>query len=124
MELPKTVYSTGGRFGDANAAETPDTQQALFDFDNLLVSIEMTLFTPYILKSDGELRNNDIFPHWMQNSTRIEIYGTKAMMVVGRMGGGWQVFVRSIDQRQHRRCRYRSVLTDIQPSYRDDCVDC
>ncbi len=35
-----------------------------------------------------------MFPYWMQNSTRIEIFGTKGMMVVGRHGGGWQVFVR------------------------------
>jgi hypothetical protein len=28
----------------------------------------------------------------MQNSTRIDILGTKRMMYVGRMGGGWQVF--------------------------------
>ena len=35
-----------------------------------------------------------MFPYWMQNSTRIEIFGTEGMMVVGRHGGGWQVFVR------------------------------
>jgi len=28
----------------------------------------------------------------MQNSTRIDILGTKRMMYIGRMGGGWQVF--------------------------------
>ncbi|MBI5010864.1 MAG: hypothetical protein HZB98_14710, partial [Bacteroidia bacterium] len=29
---------------------------------------------------------------WMQNSTRVDILGTKKMMYLGRMGGGWQVF--------------------------------
>ena len=47
-----------------------------------------------MLKTDPGVRYNDMFPYWFQNSTRIEIFGTKGMMVVGRHGGGWQVFVR------------------------------
>ncbi|NOZ39505.1 MAG: Gfo/Idh/MocA family oxidoreductase [Planctomycetes bacterium] len=94
VKTPKTVYSTGGRFAEQSAAETPDTQIALFDFDKLLVSFELTLFAPYMLKTDSGVRDNDMFPYWMQNSTRIEIFGTKGMMVIGRHGGGWQVFVR------------------------------
>ena len=95
--LPKTVYSTGGRFAtdpETLVAETPDTQIALYDYDKLLVSFELTLFGNYMLKTDPVVRNNDMFPYWMQNSTRIEIFGTEGMMVVGRHGGGWQVFVR------------------------------
>ncbi len=94
VDYPKTVYSTGGRFAHPAAAETPDTQVALYDFDKLLVSFELTLFGGYLLKTDGGVRNADMFPYWMQNSTRIEIFGTKGMMVVGRHGGGWQVFGR------------------------------
>jgi hypothetical protein len=47
-----------------------------------------------MLRSDGGIRNGDIFPHWPQNATRIELYGEEGMMCVGRMGGGWQVYVR------------------------------
>ena len=94
VKYPKTVYSTGGRFAEQSAAETPDTQIAVFDFEKLLISFELTLFAPYILKTDSGVRDNDMFPYWMQNATRIEIYGTEGMMVVGRHGGGWQVFVR------------------------------
>ncbi len=97
VTYPKTVYSTGGRYAmnpDELVAETPDTQIALYDFDGLLVSFELTLFGKYMLKTDGVVRETDMFPFWMQNSTRIEIYGTEGMMVVGRHGGGWQVFVR------------------------------
>jgi len=97
VELPKTVYSTGGRFAadpETLVAETPDTQIALYDYDGLLVSFELTLFGGYILKTDSGVRDSDMFPYWMQNSTRIEIFGTEGMMVVGRHGGGWQVFVR------------------------------
>ena len=43
VKYPKTVYSTGGRYGKESAAQTPDTQVALFDFDKLLVSFELTV---------------------------------------------------------------------------------
>ncbi len=52
----------------------------------------MMNFTPYNKKSQPDIRFGDKFPYWPQNATRIEIYGTKRMMYVGRMGGGWQVF--------------------------------
>jgi predicted dehydrogenase len=97
IDYPKTAYSTGGRYAtnpEELVAETPDTQIALYDFDGLLVSFELTLFGNYMLKTDGEVRQSDMFPLWMQNSTRIEIFGTEGMMVIGRHGGGWQVFVR------------------------------
>ena len=91
---PQSVYSTGGRYAEDGIFETPDTQVAVFQFDNLLMTFELTLYTPYMLKSDPELRESDMFPHWPQNATRIEIYGTEGVMVVGRHGGGWQVFER------------------------------
>ncbi|MCA9230566.1 MAG: Gfo/Idh/MocA family oxidoreductase [Planctomycetales bacterium] len=94
VDYPKSVYSTGGRFDVQSAAESPDTQIALYDYDKLLVSFELTLFAPYILKTDSVVRDNDMFPYWLQNSTRIEIFGTEGMMIIGRHGGGWQVFVR------------------------------
>jgi hypothetical protein len=60
----------------------------------MVMTFEMTLYTPYMILADQELRDSDIFPHWPQNSSRIEIFGTKALMVVGRHGMGWQVFGR------------------------------
>ena len=94
-ELPKSVYCTGGRFCDTGGiAETPDTQTALFDYDDKLISFELTLFGNYMLKTDPIVRNSDMFPYWRQNATRIEIYGSKGMMIVGRHGGGWQAFGR------------------------------
>ena len=91
---PKTVYSTGGRWASEGLAETPDTQVAVWEFDNLLMVFELTLYTPYMLKIDPEVRNSDMFPYWPQTATRIEIYGTEGLMIVGRHGGGWQVFDR------------------------------
>ncbi len=91
---PKTVYSVGGRFDSEGAAETPDTQIAVYEYDGLLVTFELTLYTPYMLKIDPEIRNSDMFPYWPQCATRIEIYGSEGVMYVGRHGGGWQVFER------------------------------
>ena len=95
LDLPKTVYSNGGRFHEDGDAQTPDTQITTYEYDNLMMTFEMTLYTPYMLKSDPEVRNNDLFPLWQQNATRIEIYGSEGMMMLGRHGGGWVVFVRT-----------------------------
>jgi hypothetical protein len=69
------------------------------DFDGLVMTLEATLYTPYMLKTDGEIRQSDIFPYWPQNSTHFEIYGSEGVMYVGRHGGGWQVFVRPKDRK-------------------------
>jgi predicted dehydrogenase len=94
VDYPKTVYSTGARY-EPGAAETPDTQVAEFMFDDMLVSFELTLYTPYMLKIAPVIRMaKDQFPYWHQCATRIEIYGSEGLMCVGRHGGGWQVFAR------------------------------
>ncbi|MCR4413513.1 MAG: Gfo/Idh/MocA family oxidoreductase [Thermoguttaceae bacterium] len=95
VEHPKSVYSTGGRFNSQGAAETPDTQIAVYDFDNLVMTFELTLYTPYMLKISPQIRESlTEYPYWPQCATRIEIYGEKGVMYVGRHGGGWQVFGR------------------------------
>lgn len=94
VDYPKSVYSTGGRFVSNGDSEVPDTQEIVFQFDDLLMTMTYTGYTPYMLKSDPVLRSGDILPYWMQSSTRIEIFGTEGLMCVGRHGGGWQVFVR------------------------------
>ncbi|MBN2476911.1 MAG: Gfo/Idh/MocA family oxidoreductase [Pirellulales bacterium] len=94
VEYPQSVYCTGGRFRAEGCDESPDSQVAVFEFPKLVMTFELTLYTPYMLKSDGVLRESDILPYWPQNATRIEIYGTEGLMCVGRHGGGWQVFDR------------------------------
>ena len=93
-EYPKTVYSVGGRWAEDGIYETPDTQVAVYEFDNMVMTFEMTLNTPYMILADQTLRDSDMFPHWPQNTSRIEIFGTNGLMIVGRHGGGWQVFGR------------------------------
>lgn len=91
---PESVYSTGGRFAESGDFQSPDSQVAVYQFDDLVMTFELTLYTPYMLKTDAELRASDMIPYWAQNATRIEIYGSKGVMFVGRHGGGWEVYQR------------------------------
>lgn len=94
QDAPKSVYCTGGRYQSEGSAQTPDTQTAIYEFGDLVMTFDLTLFTPYMLKTDRGIRDGDLFPYWLQNATRIELYGSEAMMIVGRLGGGWQIYTR------------------------------
>jgi predicted dehydrogenase len=125
VTYPNNVYSTGGRFAanpEELVAETPDTQMAVYDFDGLVVSFELTLYGNYILKTDSEVRERDLFPYWMQNSTRIEIHGTEGMMVVGRHGGGWQVFARPKSRQPVVKDQMFGRFPD--PAHKANFIDC
>jgi predicted dehydrogenase len=91
---PETVYSTGKAFTDEGVSEMPCSQVAVYEFPNLVMTLELTLNTPYMIKSDQLIRDSDMFPHWPQNTERVELFGSKGLMVLGRMGAGWQVFDR------------------------------
>lgn len=52
VDIPKSVHCTGGRFAGEGDAQTPDTQIATYDFDDLVMTFELALFTPYMLKTD------------------------------------------------------------------------
>jgi predicted dehydrogenase len=89
--MPKAVSCSGGRLQHkGDDAEVPDVQIATFDFDGFVVTFELTGYLPYMRKTTGTIRRTDKFPYWTQNATRIELYGSKLMMTVGRHGGGWQ----------------------------------
>ena len=98
-EFPKSAYAAGGRYTDPGGdGEAPDTLVTTYEFDDMVLTAEETLYTDYMLKIDATVRQTDMFPYWMQCATRIELYGTKGLMIVGRHGGGWQVFVRPKDR--------------------------
>ena len=87
---PKAVYCAGGNLAWGSKRETPEMQAVTYDFGPFTMTCENTTFPPYMTKTPGSIRMGDGFPDWQQNATRIEIYGTKQMMYVGRHGGGWQ----------------------------------
>ena len=91
---PRSVYASGGRFDSRGGNETPDTLAAVYEFDKLVMSFELTLYTPYMLGVSPTVHNGETFPYWPQCGTRIEIYGSEGVMLIGAHGAGWQVFAR------------------------------
>ena len=89
---PKSVVSVGGMHMMNDARDTPDTQVVTWEFERLTVTLEETLWTPYMAKTPLELRDKGGVPNWPFNGTRVEVYGTKQFLYLGRMGDGWQVF--------------------------------
>ncbi|MDD3744664.1 MAG: Gfo/Idh/MocA family oxidoreductase, partial [Lentimicrobiaceae bacterium] len=90
--FPSSVYCLGGRYFINDNRDIPDYQMTTFDFGKYVMTIEAGQCTPYMIPSPPEVRYGDLFPNWDISGTRVEILGTKRMMFVGRMGGGWQVF--------------------------------
>lgn len=90
--FPKSVYCTGGRYFYDDDRDIPDYQMATFDYEKFVLTLETGECTPYLSKASNEIRFGEGFPEWKLNSERVLILGTKRMMYVGRMGGGWQVF--------------------------------
>jgi predicted dehydrogenase len=90
--FPKSVYCTGGRYLFDDKRDIPDYQIAVYDYGNYVMTLQGGEFTRYLSKTSEEIRMGKGFPDWQQNATKIEIYGTKRMMYLGVMGGGWQVF--------------------------------
>lgn len=89
---PRTISHTGGIKVHQDGRDTPDTQYATYTYDNFSLLFQGTLWSPYMKKIPGHVRDNDLFPEWPFCATKIEILGTKAFMYLGRHGGGWQVF--------------------------------
>jgi len=74
VDLPKAVSCSGGQLFYDDDHETPDTQVATFEYDDVYLMYEMRLWTPYPLEGHD---NGNIF------------YGDKGSMSMGRKG--WQV---------------------------------
>ena len=92
IPYPKTVAHAGGVNALTDGRETPDTQLATFEYGSLTLMMEAALWTPYIKKIPGDIRDSDRFPDWPFCSTRVEILGTEGFMYYGRHGGGWQAY--------------------------------
>ncbi len=95
--MPKTIYSAGGRIIFKDEREIPDHQTVVFDMGRYPVSLEASQYGDYMTKTPTEIRLSEKFPVWNTNATRIEIYGTRGIMYLGRMGGGWQVFGKDME---------------------------
>jgi predicted dehydrogenase len=89
---PKAVSCTGGKCAYDDAQETPDTQVVSWHFGDLVMTFELTLWTPHMRKTLWALRDKTQLPDWQFNGTQVQVHGTKGVMFFSRHGGGWQAF--------------------------------
>jgi predicted dehydrogenase len=90
---PKSVVCIGGNYAFQSKREVPEFQCITYDYGDFAMTCESGNATNYLHKFPGEVRYGNKWPHWPTSATRVEIYGTKAMMYLGRHGCGWQVVV-------------------------------
>ncbi len=91
-QSPISVFCQGGKLAVDDPLEAPDTQTVVYEFPKMTMTFELAMWTPYLNKIDMRLRDGDFFCEWPFNATRVEVYGTKEMMMIARHGGGWQAF--------------------------------
>ena len=90
--LPRSVRSMGGRFiHKGDDAEVPDVLNCAWDFKDFVMTLDMSQYPRYMEKSTDAIRRKTLVSDWMENSTRIEIYGQDLFMIIGRHGGGFVV---------------------------------
>jgi len=74
--LPKAVFSDGGRFGYEDDGETPNTQHAIFDYDDCVLQFEVRGLPT---NDEQTVKVGNIF------------YGSTGYMILN--GGKWQTFM-------------------------------
>lgn len=89
---PHALTQTSGIDVLRDGRDTPDTQVATYDYGSFRLLFQATLWTPYMQKTPMHTRESDELPDWRFNSTKLEILGTRGFMVLGRHGGGYQIF--------------------------------
>jgi predicted dehydrogenase len=90
---PRSVSCVGGRWRYDDGGEMPDVQIVTYEWEKLALTFDNTGFSPVQTKTPAKLSQGDAMPNWLQSSTRIEVYGTKGTMFLGRHFLGWQVLV-------------------------------
>lgn len=89
---PQTVSHAGGVNALSDDRQIPDTQFVTYEYGKQILLLEAALWTPYMKKTPGPMRDIDEYPNWPFNGTRVEVLGTRDLMYFGRHGDGWQVF--------------------------------
>lgn len=122
LGFPKSVHHAGGKLGFKDIAETPDTSIVSFEYDGTTLIFEETWWTPYMSKIPTSVRESTTeFPDWYPFiGTRIEIHGTDGMMLLGRHGGGWQVF----DRDGKKVATDKQTFTAMQAAHVENFINC
>ena len=89
---PTSVYGWGGNKAYGSTSETYEFQSITYDFGDYVITADGGPSLNYMAKAPWSIRSDkSLFPNWRNYSARVEIYGTKGLMYLGRHGGGWQV---------------------------------
>jgi predicted dehydrogenase len=125
--FPTAVQSTGGKLAFHDDREVPDTQVVAYDFGDLLMTFELAQWASYMDKIAGDVRQGEkthLFPYWPQCATRIELYGTKGLMYLGRHGGGWQVFGKAASQSRPGELVAQDYGMVPEASHKENFIEC
>lgn len=90
---PRSVLCIGGNYAYQSRREVPEFQCITYDYGDFAMTCESGNATNYLRKFSNEVRYGKQWPNWGGSATRVEIFGTKSMMYLGRHGCGWQVVV-------------------------------
>jgi len=122
VSFPQSVHHSGGKLFFKDVAEVPDTTIATFEYDGLTLIFEETSWTPYMGKVPTAIRESTSqFPDWYPFlGTRIEIYGSDGMLILGRHGGGCQLF----DRDRHMIAHDKQTFSVMQAAHVENFINC
>lgn len=92
LGTPRSAVASGGVYHFKDGRDTPDTLVVSYEYPDLTLVFQTTIWVEPIRETPMAIRDGDEFPDWLFNGTKIELFGSEGMMLVGRMGGGWQAF--------------------------------
>jgi predicted dehydrogenase len=122
LSFPKSVHHSGGKLFFDDIAETPDTTIVTYEYDKLRLVFEQTWWTRYMKKTPDDIRESlSQFPDWYPfNGTKIEIYGSRGLMLLGRQGGGWQLY----DEEGHKIATDKQRHSEMQARHVENFISC
>jgi predicted dehydrogenase len=122
VSFPQSIHHAGGRLFFKDIAQTPDTSVVTYEYDGLTLVFEETWWTPYMTKVPNSVRESTTqFPDWYPFlGTRIEIHGSDGMMILGRHGGGWQIF----DREGKKIASDKQTFSAIQAAHVENFINC
>ncbi len=104
-DFPQAVSCVAHKLARDDAMEVPDTQVVTWDFGDVIMTFDLTLWTPHMMKIPWERRDIDAFPDWTFDAMKVEIHGTAGMLLFEIVGGGWQAW--DADRKEIASCHGR-----------------
>jgi predicted dehydrogenase len=119
---PKSVHHAGGNLSFHDDAEVPDQSMVTYEYDGMTLLLEQSWWAPYMKKTPEFIRENEsLYPDWFPfNGTLVQLCGTKGMMLLGRHGGGWQLF----DKDGQKIAQDKQTHIKMQEAHVENYVEC